>query len=285
MLVGMARVVSTVRAYEELADTPSDVEIDESRWVGSYEARHRSIFDSYYTGWGVVGTRSIAASRVRDLAPEVASRESRARALLESTERAMQALGLLAEEVDAVLLVGVGGSNGWVTRWAGAPTLFLALEVLPEPPYDEILVAHEMTHLVHEREHQETWPETVGTRLFSEGLAGALSRHIVPGHRLDAYLWFDDAHERWLSDCADRVREISDLALADLGLAEDRGARFFSARPDLADGLPVRSGYWLGQRAVQLLVDGDREGSPRQLLGWDATTAVRWLAAALIDEP
>lgn len=182
-----------------------------------------------------------------------------------------------------MLVVGVGSSNGWVASWPDAPTLFLALELLPEPPFDQVLVAHEMIHLAHERRRPAPWPETVGTRLFAEGLAGALSRRLVPGLALDAYLWVDDAHRDWLGECQRRGGQLAAALLRDLELEEERGQRYFSARPELAEGLPVRIGYWAGMLAVQRLLDESFEASPGPLLDWDFRTATQELARALTD--
>jgi hypothetical protein len=136
-----------------------------------------------------------------------------------------------------------------------------------------------MTHLAHERVDRGRWPETVGTRLFAEGLAGVISTQIVSGLRLDEYLWFDDVHRTWLERCENRAQEIVDAVLANLDLDEERGDRFFSARPD-GGGLPVRSGYWVGLRALQHLLDAPGL-SVRDVLSWDAPTATSRLAEAL----
>lgn len=277
----MARIVSTAAAYQQLAQR-SQSRAGQAAWLRDYEARHPSVFESYYSAWGDVDRRAAAAARVREFAPHVPSRESRARDLIERAEVNLREHDVLdGEDVPAVLLVGVGSSNGWVAHWQGQPTLFLALELLPDPPYDDVLVAHEMTHLAHHRCHRDPWPETVGTRLFAEGLAGAISRRVVPQLPLDAYLWFDDAHHAWLTECEGRGNEISGSMLAALSFDERLGQRFFSARPELAGGLPVRSGYFVGLLAVQRLLAEQRERSSRPLLRWNADTATAQLAAGM----
>jgi hypothetical protein len=277
----MARIVSTAAAYQHLADVP-DGEDRTAVWVRDYEARYPSIFQSYYSGWGKVGRRESAAGRVRELAASIEHREWRARLLVDRVEASLRAHELLDDAaVSAVLLVGVGTSNGWVARWEGAPTLFLALELLPDLPYDHVLVVHEMTHLAHERAARGIWPETVGTRVFAEGLASAVSARVVPGLRLDEYLWFDDAHRTWLGDCEERKFEIRDAVLTDLGLDEGLGDRFFSAGPERCAGLPIRSGYWIGLLALQRLLAAEPGRSARGLLRWDADTATERLATAM----
>lgn len=282
MLSPMVRVVSTVAEFQELAEISSDDR--ERAWVERYEAGHSSLFASYYSSWGDPHARAAAAARVPALAPLLPERETRARRLVEQTEGLLRAGGLLDDEdVAAVFLVGVGSSDGWVASWLDAPALFLALELLPEPPFDEVLVAHELIHLAHERRRPVPWPETVGTRLFAEGLASALSRRLVPGLALDAYLWVDDAHRDWLAECQRRGGQLMTGLLRDLELEEERGQRYFSARPQLAEGLPVRGGYWAGMLAVQRLLDEPFEASTRPLLDWDFRIATNELARALTD--
>jgi hypothetical protein len=126
----MARIVSTAAGYLQLARAPDGDEPD--AWVRDYEARYPSIFQSYYSGWGKVERRTAAASRERELAPAVASLESRAHVVVERAEAGLQARGLLDDApVPAVLLVGVGSSNGWVASFEGSPTLFLAWSSCP----------------------------------------------------------------------------------------------------------------------------------------------------------
>jgi hypothetical protein len=280
--VAMVRAVSTVAAFQELAEISPDKR--EQAWVERYEAAYPSLFASYYSSWGDTHARAAAAARAPALAPLLAERETRARWLVEQTAGVLRAEGLLDnEDLAAVFLVGVGSSDGWVASWLEAPALFLALERLPEPPFDEVLVAHELIHLAHERRRPVPWPATVGTRLFAEGLASALSRRLVPGLALDAYLWVDDAHRDWLSECQRRSGQLCAGLLRDLELEEEHGQRYFSASPQLAEGLPVRGGYWAGMLAVQRLLDEPSEASPRPLLDWDFRTATNELTRALTD--
>lgn len=145
-------------------------------------------------------SRMIAAAP--GLAAGLADAEQRARRAVAETAAMLNDRGLLPDAVlPTALMVGVGTSNGWVAPLDGELTLFLALEMLPSPPYDKVLVAHEAIHLIHHRLRPDPWPETVATRLYDEGLATALSQRLVPGLRLDEYLWFDTGWGKWLHDC------------------------------------------------------------------------------------
>lgn len=51
-------------------------------------------------------------------------------------------------ELRAVALVT---ANGWVDVYEGRPNRFLELAHLPPAPFDAVLIAHELTHVVHQR--------------------------------------------------------------------------------------------------------------------------------------
>ncbi len=180
-------------------------------------------------------------------------------------------LGVLDDpDLPLVMLVGGGTSNGWVADHRGAPTLFVALELLDDSPGDEVLVLHEATHVAHQRLMASPWPETVLEALVSEGLAVALSRQLRPGLSDSAYLWFDEAHHDWLLECGRQEDAIREVVLDALDSTDpDTVAHLFSARP--GSGLPVRSGYWLGDEVLQkLLADGR---TARDLMAWEYPTA------------
>ncbi len=133
-----------------------------------------------------------------------------------------------------------------------------------------------MVHLAHERlrSPEPRLIETVGARLFAEGLAGAVSRRVVAGLSLDSYLWWDDRHTDWLGDCEQLGDEIVAALQADLELAEPLGERHFSARSEIARGWPVRCGYWCGLLAVDDLLATRAEA---EVFGWGRHTAVAGL--------
>lgn len=45
--------------------------------------------------------------------------------------------------LNVVIVVGLEGTNGWAAPVRGEPTLFLAVERLPEPGFDTVLALHE----------------------------------------------------------------------------------------------------------------------------------------------
>jgi hypothetical protein len=117
-------------------------------------------------------------------------------AMLEDVAVRMSALVPGDLEVRVVVFVGVGTSNGWVTRLTGRATVFLAAELAAASPFDAILAAHELTHAGQHllSPAWEAMDYPIGAHAFAEGLATYVSELAYPGHGEDEYLWFDSAH-------------------------------------------------------------------------------------------
>lgn len=271
---------STVGDYLGLLEVPEGVP-RRAAWVDRYEAAHPAVFARYYENWGNTRRRDQAADAVSQLAPVIRQREVGARSLVTRAGRDVKEIGVLqADEIPAVLLVGGHPSNGWVTDLEGVTTLFLALEYLGEPPFDDILVTHEAVHLGHLGGPAATWPATVAEALFSEGLAVAVSRHVRPGLDDSAYLWFDDSHQRWVNECRERDSEIRRTVLARFGSTD---SEFISTLFGAQSGspLPTRCGYWMGDLIVRHLIE-DASASPRELLCWTYQHAQMKVAEVLV---
>ncbi len=179
-------------------------------------------------------------------------REAEPRAATLVTRLAGELAGLLgADSVPVVLLAGTTAANGWVDVYEGRPTLFLELSQLPPAPYDAVLVAHELTHVAHQRRRAGVWPETVAALLFAEGLATAVSRDLVPGLGDAGYLWFAAGHQPWLDACAAAYPTVA-AELAGVLESTDPvvGRRLFSAGAGHSGTLPVRAGYYAGLRLI-----------------------------------
>ncbi|MEU4220580.1 hypothetical protein [Actinoplanes sp. NPDC026623] len=170
-----------------------------------------------------------------------------------------------AGRVDTVLLVGMGAANGWVTRVNGEPTLFLAVDQLPEPGFDVVLALHEMIHAEHQRRAAYDWP---GSRfdadLFREGLAVSATTRLLPEIDGSGHLWFAAGRQGWIGRCRAAETALRRRALADL-TREDVSDLWFSGAADRDGELPGRCGYWLG---------GDLVG--RLTAGVPLETAMRW---------
>lgn len=247
-------VLSTVDAYLQLLEIPEG-EARRRAWVTDYEAVHPAVFQTYYSGWGDREQRDAAADDVTALAATIRRREARATTVVERAGRDLAELGVLDySDIPTVLMVGVHTSNGWVTV-EGEPTLFLALECLPDQPFDEVLALHEAVHVAQRRLAPSEWPVSVAARLLLEGVPTAVTRQLRPGLADSAYLWFDDAHEEWVNECQQREAEILPRVVGSLATEDSPvvSELFDNKKHTL---LPTRCGYWIGEKVAQRLLDG-----------------------------
>jgi hypothetical protein len=260
------RLTSTVAEYQKLARIEDHASRLEA-WTTGYEAAYRDVFDIYYRSYSDPRRRTEAAANVAKISPLMREREARAEALARQAEQEFIAQGLLLDELDAVFLVGNHTANGWVAEFHGRPSLFVALELLGAPPYDGILVSHEALHVAHNHHGAETWPDDVGASLIQEGIATAASRLLHPGLSDSAYLWTDEHHDQWLSECRGAERDLIAVVLDEMATpAEAPHVRGLFAPHCQAPALPTRSGYWLADVLAQHWLS---EHSLKDVLRWD----------------
>lgn len=256
----VVKILSTVGAWAELADMPhADQRV--AAWLSWYEASFRSIFDVYYSAWGAPARRSNAAVQAPSLREQILAAEGRARHLLTRAENDFLDRGLLVDELHAVLLVGSHTSNGWVAELDGQPSLFLALEYLGTPPYDDLLVVHEIGHVVQMQLSPPARDRTYTASLAAmiEGVATATSRVLRPGHTDSAYLWMDEDHETWIDECVERAPAIALRLLRHADAPDDDKSVAPLFRNHATPTIPARCGYWVGDLIARgMLMEGRR---------------------------
>jgi hypothetical protein len=227
------RLTSTVAQYQALARI-EDHEDRLKAWTTEYEAAHRDVFDVYYRSYSDPRRRPAAVADVARISPLVREREARAVALARQTEQDFRAQGLL-DELDVVLLVGNHTANAWIAEFHGRQSLFVALELLGDPPYDGVVISHEALHLAHMHHGAATWPDDVGGRLIQEGIATAASRELNPGLSDSGYLWTDDQHHPWVRECREAERVLTTVVLDQMATPAEaphvRGRSHQTARP------------------------------------------------------
>lgn len=133
--------------------------------------------------------------------PYLQSWQPNEREVLYSLQKVKQALGYKGSLDFAVLyFVGAFDSNPFVAPY-GEDRVVLCLPV--EEKNTEIVLAHEITHIVHSKIANLTldWERTIGSTILQEGLAIRVSQHIVAGESDEAYVehkpgWLGSAHEK-----------------------------------------------------------------------------------------
>jgi hypothetical protein len=263
------RLTSTVAEYQALAGIEDQADRLEA-WTTGYEAAHRDVFDIYYRSYSDPRRRAAAVADVTRISPLVREREARAEALARQAEQDFRARGLL-DELDVVLMVGNHTANGWIAEFHGRQALFVALELLGDPPYDGIVISHEALHLAHMHHGAASWPDDVGASLIQEGVATAASRQLHPGLSDSGYLWTDDRHDPWVRECREAERALAAVVLDEMATpAEAPHVRGLFAPDCQASGLPPRSGYWLADVLAQRWLS---QHSLRDVLAWDHAEA------------
>jgi hypothetical protein len=244
------RLTSTVAEYQRLAK----IEDHASRlraWTADYEAAHPDVFNVYYSSYSDPSHRDSAVAEVARISPLVREWEARAEALARKTEQEFRAQGLL-DELNVVLLVGNHTANAWIEEFHGHQAMFVALELLGDPPYDGMLFSHEAVHLAHIHQGAANWPDDVGSHLIQEGVATAASRELHPGQSDSGYLWNDDQHDSWVRECREAERSLITVVLDEMTTpAEATRVEGLFAPDSQTAMLPPRSGYWLGDLLAQ----------------------------------
>jgi hypothetical protein len=258
-----------------------DLPAQRKLWQLTYEDRNRDFFDLYYREWAKREQLDDALVAFSTWFPSLDEAMTRLRGILAATPAATaERLETQPGRLSLHVFVGVFSSNAWVARFRGEPTAFFALEHLPDHPCDEILVAHETAHQLHEYARSGDWDGySVAGRLFEEGLATVASEEIVPGRSAAEYLWLDNGFDDWVDACIaswDSTREelMKSLALS----GRDHQRRFFFGADDSV--LPSRVGYWAGRMIIRKIQE---KHDLAEMVSWSPQRAEQATREALCD--
>lgn len=108
--------------------------------------------------------------------------------------------------INLVVIYFVGGfeNNPFVAPFDGQR---MALCLPIENGESDIILAHELTHIVHTNTANLTaeWERTIASTILQEGLATQVSKFLVPGYPDELYL---EHKKGWLQSCKEHRREI-----------------------------------------------------------------------------
>jgi hypothetical protein len=192
----------------------------------------------------------------------------------EAAELVVPVLDAAHLDLQAVVMVGLGTSNGWVSEFRGRPTLFLAVEQIPDTAAPRILAAHELAHAVQLPLPEATWSDEgpLGQWIYSEGFATALTAELMPEYGLAKHLWFGGGYDDWLAECVRVLPAAQAAILADLESEDDEVAgRYLYLNRE--SPFPHRIGYLVGTQLVQDL---------RRTYGWPELA--RWSPERAMEE-
>src|SRR5690349_8489807 len=119
----MAIVRDLVTPFAELADRTAPAALA-ARWRADIVEPNAELFGAIAPWVDPAAAEGRLPSRAGDLL----SRAERAGRAIDRARELLAAAVPGADAIPAVLLVGLGGSNGWAATVRGEPTLFLAVE-------------------------------------------------------------------------------------------------------------------------------------------------------------
>ncbi|MFN8590880.1 MAG: hypothetical protein U0031_05395 [Thermomicrobiales bacterium] len=279
---------SFLQFWEQAAALPRDVQ--RHLWYHLYEDRYRAYFVAGDGRHGNSEALPAALDRFADAATRIPEAAQRVRSAINAAAPELARIfDLAALDLSWVLLVGMYWSDGWVAKFAGKQTCFIALEMIGDASgRAEILTAHEGAHVAHSASLGASWDDldTLGDALFVEGLATLASARVAPGFDPATYLWAAVeptvlrglSHRDWIAQCEAawpdlRCTLLRDLATRDATLIDPL---FLGSSAPFAQ--PERIGYFAAYRLVSELA---KSHSIATLARWRSRRIRRELAVLL----
>ncbi len=223
----------------------------------AYENSYPALFNHYYR---FCGNRKKPFSKLPQ--EELTRRSKLIRKELIFINDRIAAFGLNIDELDIILFVGKGASNGHAFRDGGRFVVWLPIETYDSQLLARIFITHEIIHALHYAGSPEFYFDSaeemrsISRRLITEGLATYLTMKILGVDALTA-LWADylpdHKADRWFDECRLREKEIYADLLANFSFSNPDVWLFYAADPD--NILKYRAGYYAGLRLIQQIID------------------------------
>lgn len=212
-----------------------------------YEATFPQLFEHYYTFWAQPQSYSF-----RDVEAVVFRRNLILERLPSLLER-FEYNGLKSTDIDVIIFVGHGTSNGHAFPFMGRWIVWLPVETYHSPQAIEVFVSHEMAHALHYQQQPDfyfrdkRYKNQVFRQLVTEGIATLSSKEIL-GVSNEQALWADylpfERVQQWYAACVEREEELFRV-VADKLQSNDEQNRLFSFS-ETDDVLENRAGYYAG---------------------------------------
>ena len=154
------------------------------------------------------------------------------------------------QPIDLVVVYFVGGfeNNPFVAPFDGER---LALCLPIENGDSEIILAHELTHIVHTQTANLTaeWERTIASTILQEGLATQVSKFLVPGHQDEEYI---EHKKGWLQSCKEKRAGIINGIFPYLDDASSKAVTMFTFGNGTTNH--EREAYYVGWELVEFLL-------------------------------
>ncbi len=222
-----------------------------------YESSYPALFDHYFRYWG---DRKKSFAKLTE--GEINRRTRLINNQLKFIVNKFNALRLNTKDLNIVLFVGRGTSNGHAFRDGNRFVVWLPVETYDSPMLARVFVTHEIIHALHYTACPEFYFDSqqelrrVSRRLITEGIATYMAMRILEIDELTA-LWADylpdDKADRWFNECRTSEKEIFANLLANFSTCNPDFGLFYASDPN--DIFKFRAGYFAGLRLVEQLVE------------------------------
>ena len=177
-----------------------------------YEAAYPALFEHYYTYWSA--RREIVSPRT---ITEIEACRGLVNDRLRIVDDRFARRGFDLSDLEVVLFVGQGTTNGHAFHNRDAFAVWLPVETYTEALFTDVFLAHEIAHALHYSHspgcYFDSIPDrhSVSRQFITEGVATYASAAILNLGAADC-LWGGylprDRLDRWMSQCEDRFPEI-----------------------------------------------------------------------------
>ena len=209
-----------------------------------YEDSLPQLFEHYYQFWA-----SRSSYFYKDES-EIWHRNELVRDRLPFLEKKFSNKGLHLEQVEVVLFIGQGSSNGHAFLLDGKWTVWLPLETYSSLFAVDVFVSHEIAHALHYQRQPDFFfrnkeeKDNIFRQVITEGIATITSQHVL-GVDDKCALWADylpvEQIEHWYQECLLREPEIIKIVVENLKESDE--SLFSYTGSD--DVLENRAGYYV----------------------------------------
>jgi hypothetical protein len=225
-----------------------------------YEQARPELFEHYHTFW----SKKRPYRRDWDAATLRGQREL-VHARLIRLDACFAALSLEVAELEIVLFVGHGTTNGHAFRENGRFVVWIPIETYTDPLYTDVFLTHEIAHALHYERTPAFYFETVEEKdrisrmLITEALATYLTRAVLGQSEGDS-LWGgylpQEKLVRWMDECERRCPEICAFLARNFDCSLSEHGLFCLYDTEAIDVFCSRGGYFAGLRVIQTIARG-----------------------------
>lgn len=192
---------------------------------------------------------------------QVAERKKLVLDRLPSIEKKLTEHGFDAKNLQVILMVGQGTTNGHALKHKNEFIVFLPVEGYETTEQVDIFVTHEILHALHYSTQPDFYFKTqeekdsVFRQLITEGLATYLTKEILDVSDEKA-LWADylsnDELSKWIKLCESEKQNLFEEAQELIKERSTKPDLFYANKPD--DIRKYRAGYFIGLEIIKKIV-------------------------------